>query len=109
MSLQEYIQGLNDFQKGWLEEIIQLVKTECPEAELVMAWGIPSFKLKTYLLHVGFYQQHMGLYPGSQAIQACQSSLSDYVCRKGTIRVFYHQPLPKTLIGQLIQFNLKRQ
>jgi uncharacterized protein YdhG (YjbR/CyaY superfamily) len=90
-----------------LEEVRRIVRRVAPDAVEKIGYGIPTFTYaKKNLFHFAAFTSHVGLYPGSEAIEAFAAELDGYETAKGTIRVPFDRPIPGTLIEKLVRFNL---
>ncbi len=52
----------------------------------------PTFVLNGNLIHFAGYQNHIGLYPGSKAIEEFKDELSGYKTSKGTVQFPLDKP-----------------
>ena len=91
-----------------LQQIRELVKSLAPGATETIAYGIPTFRLNGNLVHFAGYAQHIGLYPGSEAIEVFKQDLAGYKTSKGTIQFPLDQPLPLELIKKITQFRVAK-
>jgi uncharacterized protein YdhG (YjbR/CyaY superfamily) len=104
---EQYLNNLPQAQRSMIESAIDLIREHTPPDTLEkMAYGMPSWHYGTYLIHVGAFKNHLGLYPGPGAIEACQTLLSGLKTSKGSIQVPWDVPLPVELIKALIHYNL---
>ncbi len=102
-----YIAGFpKDIQK-LLEKIRETIRKAAPEAEEVMGYGIPTFKLKGNLVHFGGYKNHIGFYPAPSGITAFEKELSVYKGAKGSIKFPLDQPIPYDLVSKIVKFRIK--
>lgn len=105
-----YLDQLTISQRTALVDFMERAKSFVPDADEVMSYGVPTLKRNgKYIIAVGAYKQHLGVYPfGSAPIKANTEALKDYQTSKGTIRVPYDNPLPDSAISALVQFNLNK-
>lgn len=106
----DYLKPLDRDQRASLLDFMKQAKSFAPTADEVMSYGVPTLKLNgKYIIAVGAYKQHLGVYPfGSAPIEANAKLFKDYQTSKGTIRVPYDNPLPEKTILALVQFNLNK-
>lgn len=94
--------------KKKLKIIINTVKPLIPGVEEAMTYGIPTFKSNgKNIFHFAHYKAHIGLYPGSKAVEEFKNKLNDFKISKGTIQVKHEQELPFGLIKQMVKFNIE--
>jgi len=106
-TIKEYISlQPKEVQKG-LKELYQLVKKAAPQAEEVISYGMPAFKLHGMLLYFAAAKEHYGFYAMPGAIKAFKDRLEGYGTSKGTIRFPFDKPLPKKLITDIVKFRVK--
>lgn len=106
-TVDEYIAQLHDEKKEALAQAVRsFIKTSYPELNETIAWQLPTYKLKSNVLHFGISKQHLGFYPGSGFIAVHKEELAAYSLSKGTIRIPLDQPVPEALIRAMIDYNL---
>lgn len=91
-----------------LQEIRELVRSLAPEATESISYGIPTFKLNGNLVHFAGYANHIGFYPGAEAIEVFKNELMGFKTSKGTIQFAHDQPLPMELIKKITQFRVAK-
>lgn len=55
-----------------LELIRSTIKTAAPDAEEVISYKMPAYKLKGILVYFAGYKNHIGFYPGANGISHFQ-------------------------------------
>ncbi|GAB1464502.1 iron chaperone [Pedobacter sp.] len=75
-----------------------------PNAKQKISYAIPTFTLNGNLIHFAGYKNHIGLYPGSKAIEVFADDLKGYQTSKGTIQFPIEKPLPMVLIKKIVDF-----
>ena len=75
-----------------------------PNAKQKISYAIPTFTLNGNLIHFAGYKNHIGLYPGSKAIEVFADDLKGYQTSKGTIQFPIEKPLPMDLIKKIVDF-----
>ena len=106
MDAQEYVAELSSSQKSIFQRIQNIVMAIAPDAELVMSYGIPTFKYRgKILLHVGAFKDHMSIFPGSEATQKFADRLRGYKISKGTIQFTVDNPLPDEILREIVQMR----
>lgn len=95
-----------------LEQMRQIIKQAAPEAEEVISYQMPAFRLNGILVYFAGYKNHIGFYPTSSAIEAFKNELGQFKWSKGAIQLPYDRPLPVELIERITRFraneNLKK-
>jgi uncharacterized protein YdhG (YjbR/CyaY superfamily) len=111
-NFEEYIVTFPVETQKKLEQIRKTIKEAAPEAEEVISYGMPSFRLNGRLLYFAAFKHHIGFYPMATAIEAFKTSLAEYKWAKGSVQFPLEKPLPLELITRIVKFrvneNLKK-
>ncbi len=107
--VETYITGFPDDVREQLFKLRTIIHKAVPEAREKMSYGMPTFYLSKNLIHFAAYKEHIGIYPGPQAIEYFKEKLQKYKTSKGAIQFPLGKPLPKTLIQQILQFCVNQQ
>jgi uncharacterized protein YdhG (YjbR/CyaY superfamily) len=99
---------IRDSTQKKLQQIRELVKSLAPGATETIAYGIPTFRLNGNLVHFAGYAQHIGFYPGSEAIEVFNQDLTLYKTSKGTIQFPLDKPLPLELIRKITLYRVQK-
>lgn len=91
-----------------LKKVRQTIKKAAPKAEEKISYGIPTFALNGILVHFGAFKNHLGLYPGSEAIKVFKKDLAKYKTSKGAIQLPFDEALPLTLITKIVKFRVEQ-
>lgn len=98
-----------DFDKGTskkLEQIRTEIKNEIPELEECIRYAMPTFTFRNKnLIHFAAYKNHIGIYPGSEAIVAFEKELKNYKTSKGAIQILLISELPLELIRNIAVYR----
>lgn len=108
--VENYFEQFKDLDAAILNKISNLrnfIKQQIPNATEIISYGIPTYKLKKNIIHFGLNKNHIGIYPGSKAIEYFSKELADFKTSKGTVKVPFEKDLPFELIKKIIDFNLK--
>lgn len=105
-SVDEYLGSFPPEVKGKLEQIRAIIKTNAPEAEETISYGMPAYKLKKKpLIYFAGYKNHIGLYATPSGHEAFQEELSIYKQGKGSVQLPLTEPLPLNLIKRIVVFR----
>jgi uncharacterized protein YdhG (YjbR/CyaY superfamily) len=103
--MDDYLDGLAPDQKAALARVRAIVAEVVPDAEEGKSYGMPAFIFAGRPL-LGFRaaQKHLSLFPFSPAaIEAVSDRLAGFDLAKGTIRFTPDQPVPRTVLADLIR------
>lgn len=89
-----------------LNELRMVILEEAPMAVERMAYGMPTFTVGTNLVHFALQSKHIGFYPGPSGIEAFIDRLDEFVHSKGAIHFSLDQPLPLSLVREIVRYRL---
>jgi uncharacterized protein YdhG (YjbR/CyaY superfamily) len=102
----EYIAAFPVETQKRMEQIRATVKKAAPQAEEVISYGMPAFRLNGRLLYFAAFKNHIGFYPMATGVEAFRSLLSDYKWAKGSIQLPLSKPVPTDLITSIVKFRV---
>jgi len=102
----EYIAAFPVETQKRMKQIRATVKKAAPQAEEVISYGMPSFRLNGRLLYFAAFKNHIGFYPMATGVEAFRSLLSDYKWAKGSIQFPLSKPVPTDLITNIVKFRV---
>lgn len=88
-TVDEYIISQDADKQEDLRYIRRILHSALPEAEERISWSMPTYWKKHNILHFAASKEHIGLYPGPEAVEHFAEELRDYKTDKGTIRISY--------------------
>jgi uncharacterized protein YdhG (YjbR/CyaY superfamily) len=107
--IDDYLENVEASKRGALERIRTLAKKIVPNAEEAISYGMPTLKYqgKPFL---GFdaHKNHIGIYPySSEVISMLKDQLQGYGLSSGAIRVPLDEPIPESLLEQVIHCRIR--
>jgi uncharacterized protein YdhG (YjbR/CyaY superfamily) len=106
-TIDEYISTFPKEVQKSLEKIRQAIQKAVPEADEVISYQMPTFRLNGILVHFAAHKNHIGFYPTPSGIEAFKKELSDYEGAKGSVKFPLDKPIPYQLISEMAQFKAK--
>jgi len=107
-SVDEYISSYPKETQKLLEQIRATIKGVAPDAEEVISYMMPGYKLNGMLVWFAGFKNHIGFYPrGSSAIEAFKKELTGYKTSKGAIQFPKDKPMPIALIKKMVKYRVK--
>jgi uncharacterized protein YdhG (YjbR/CyaY superfamily) len=103
--IDEYISGFTGETRQKLEEIREIIRSAVPEAEEVISYGMPAYKIKKVLVYFAANKNHIGFYPTASGIRNFSPEFSSYKWSKGAVQFPIKDPLPKDLIIRITLFR----
>ncbi len=100
-----YFQDVPEPQRTTLLSVHATLARLLPDADQVIAYGVPAFKLGGKgVAGVGWYKDHCTYFPMSGSITAeLADELIGYATAKGSIRFAADEPLPEALVARLVR------
>ena len=93
-----------DFRKE-LERVRVLIRGEIPEAEEVISYGMPAFRLEKVVVWIAAFKDHLSLFGhGSTAEMA--RDLVGFKTSKGTVQFTPEHPLPDEWIRKIVRMRI---
>jgi uncharacterized protein YdhG (YjbR/CyaY superfamily) len=108
-SVDEYIASQPEAVQGVLERVRSTIRKAVPQAEEVISYKIPTYKLQGGpVLYFAGWKQHFSLYPvTANVVAAFKDEIAPYLVEKATLRFPLAQPIPVKLIGRIAKFRAK--
>jgi uncharacterized protein YdhG (YjbR/CyaY superfamily) len=106
-TVDEYLSAVPANTKGILEKLRKTIKQVAPQAEELISYNMPAFKLNGMLVYYAAYKDHIGFYPTPSGIEAFKKELSDYEGAKGSIKFPIDRPIPFDLISKIVKFRVR--
>ena len=104
---QEYIESFPGNTQKLLTQIRLTIIKAAPEAEEVISYGMPGYKLGSMLVFFAAYPNHIGFYPTPSGIEKFKKELSKYKGAKGSVQFPLDEPLPLALVTKIVKFRVK--
>ena len=107
ISIDEYISTFPDDVQKKLQEIRETIQQAAPNAEEVISYSMPAFKMNRVLVYFAAFSMHIGFYPTASGIAAFQDEISIYKNAKGSVQFPLNKPMPLSLIRKIVKFRVK--
>ena len=88
-TIEEYIMRQDKDKQVDLFLMRQILQQTLPEAEERISWSMPTYWQNHNILHFAASKNHIGFYPGPEAVIQFKEELETYSVSKGTIRIPY--------------------
>jgi len=103
-----YLSGLEEPKRGTLETLRRTILEIVPEAEQVISYRVPAFRMRGRTV-AGFaaFRDHLSYLPFSGSVLTqLTDELDGYTRTKSALHFPVDQPLPETLVRKLIAVRL---
>ena len=98
-----YIADFPEETQKILQQIRAIIREVAPEADELISYGMPAYKLKGPLVYFAAYKNHIGFYPTPSGVP----QLSIYKRAKGSAQFPLNKPMPLELITKIVQFRVE--
>lgn len=88
-----------------LERVRALIRSEVPDAQEVINYGIPAFKLDKVVVWFAAFKNHLSLFAAG-GTEALAAELTGFKTSKGTIQFTPENPLPNDWIRKVVRSRL---
>ncbi len=109
LTIDDYISVCPETIQPKLKELRRIISNAEPEMSEKISWQMPTFFLKSNVIHFAAHKKHIGLYPGPKAIEVFSHRLEGYRTTKGAIQIPNDTPLDSSLIRDIVRFNVEMQ
>jgi uncharacterized protein YdhG (YjbR/CyaY superfamily) len=102
-----YIDAADEPARSRLRALRKVVRAEAPDAVERIAYGLATWQQGGHLIHLGAFQNHIGVYPGPAAIVVFAAELATFKTSKGAIQIPYDAPLPLELVRRITRWRVE--
>lgn len=88
-SINAYILEQPENIQALLTEVRQTIRAALPDAIEKISWQMPTFWHKRNLIHFAAQKNHLGIYPGAEAMEQFAPKLTGYKTSKGAVQFPY--------------------
>ena len=106
-NFEEYARRFPSDVQRRLRAMRKTIREAAPDAQEMISYRMPAFRLTKMLVWYGAHAGHIGFYPGAAAIAAFKAELSDYKRAKGSVQFPFDRPLPLDLVSRMVKFRVK--
>lgn len=105
--ISSYIASCPPQSQEHLKNLRSFILQEVPQAEEVISYKMPAYKLHGMLVYFAGYEKHIGFYPTGSGVKHFEQEIQSYKYSKGTIQFPLDQELPYDLIRRILQFRIQ--
>lgn len=106
-AVDDYLAMYSHEKQQLLQQLRTVIRSAVPDAEEGIFWNMPGYRWNGPLVYFAAYKNHVGFYPGPDAIAAFANQLRELKTSKGAIQFSYDEVLPEGLIKSLTLFRMK--
>jgi len=105
-NIDEYIESFPEEIRRPLRQVREAIRKAAPDAEEVISYRMPAYKLNGMLVYFAAFKDHISLFATASARAEFPEELSFYKGGKGTIQFPAGKPLPLGLITKIVKFRV---
>ncbi len=108
--IDDYLATLAEPKRATLQTLRQTIRDIVPDAEEVISYGMPAFRLNGKVI-AGFaaFKNHLAYLPHSGSVLTeLRKELVGYTSTEGSLHFPIDKPLPKALVKKLIAVRLSQ-
>jgi uncharacterized protein YdhG (YjbR/CyaY superfamily) len=106
----DYLASIEEPKRATLQNLRQTIRGILPDAEEVISYGMPGFRLNGKVI-AGFaaFKNHLAYLPHSGSLfNELRDDLAGYTSTEGSLHFPIDKPLPKALVKKLIAARLRQ-
>lgn len=103
-TIDEYIHTNPENIQPFLHQVRDTLRNALPDANERISWSMPTYWNKHNIVHFAANKNHIGLYPGPEAIVHFAPRLTEYKTSKGAVQFPYNEPIPLKLIEDIAKW-----
>jgi uncharacterized protein YdhG (YjbR/CyaY superfamily) len=106
----DYLASIEEPKRATLQNLRQTIRDILPDAEEVISYGMPGFRLNGKVI-AGFaaFKNHLAYLPHSGSLfNELRDDLAGYTSTEGSLHFPIDKPLPKALVKKLIAARLRQ-
>lgn len=101
-TVDEYILSRDEKIQGFLSELRTIIKETLPcDVTEKIAWNMPSYWKKKYIIHFEAYRDHVNIYVGPVVVNLFKDKGYDYKFTGRGVSLAYDKEIPKDLIEKM--------
>ena len=104
-NIDDYIATFSPEVGAVLERIRQTIRAAVPEAEEMISYRMPAFRLGGVLIYFAAFKNHIGVYPPVSGDAKLEKAISPYAGEKGNLRFPLNQPMRYDLIERIVKLR----
>lgn len=103
-TIDAYIDAQSEDVRPLLNQVRDTLRSALPNAQERISWSMPTYWSKQNIIHFAAFKNHIGLYPGPEAVVHFNERLREYKTSKGAVQFPHSKPLPLSLIAEIAKW-----
>lgn len=102
-NVDEYLAAVeSDEFRATLERLRAIIREEAPDAEEVISYGIPTYKLHGMVASIAAFKKHCSFFPG-HTVRDFAEELKGFKTSRGTVQFTPDKPIPEELVREIVR------
>jgi uncharacterized protein YdhG (YjbR/CyaY superfamily) len=106
--IDEYIAGFPSEVQAILRDIRATIRRAAPDAEEIISYRMPAFRLGGILVYFAAFRKHIGLYPPVRGDAKLEKAIAPWAGPKGNLQFPLDQPIPLELIARIVKLRVQQ-
>jgi uncharacterized protein YdhG (YjbR/CyaY superfamily) len=103
-TVHDYLDALPEEEREVLEELRQALRSAAPEADEVISYRIPMYKLHGHVVGFAAFKNHLSLFVTDSPVrEEFAEELEPYEVKNTAIHFSVDNPLPADLVKRIVQ------
>ena len=107
-SIDKYIAACPPSVRTILRKIRRTIRDAVPDAEEVISYRMPAFKLDGVLVYFAAFKNHIGLFPPVRGDASLVRAVKRYAGPKGNLQFPLDEPIPYGLVKRIAKVRAKQ-
>lgn len=107
-TIDDYIADQPEEVQPLLQSVRKTIRDTAPEATERISWQMPTFWQGENLIHFAAFKNHIGVFPGGEAVGVFADRLTGYKTSKGTIHFQLGKQIDHGLIADIVRWRLEQ-
>lgn len=107
-SIDQYIAARPPQVRAILRKLRSTIQRAAPEAEEIISYRIPAFRLHGIVIFFAAFKNHIGVFPPIRGDAKLQAAVAKYAGPKGNLKFPLDARIPYALIARIAKFRVKQ-
>jgi uncharacterized protein YdhG (YjbR/CyaY superfamily) len=107
-TVDDYIADQPEEVQPLLQSVRKTIRDTAPEATEKISWQMPTFWQGENIIHFAAFKNHIGIFPGGEAVGVFADRLTGYKTSKGTIHFPLGKQIDHGLIADIVRWRVEQ-
>jgi uncharacterized protein YdhG (YjbR/CyaY superfamily) len=106
-AIDAYIAAFPPAVRTRLGRVRRVIRAAAPQANEVISYRIPAYRMNRMLVFFAGFKQHIGLFPPVRGNARLEKAVAKYAGPAGNLKFPHDEPLPLALIARIVRHKVK--